>query len=138
MGAGIRLRHLEEGKIGTIFLTNVPCVRAGRLSGPLAVSMRPIHWTQVKSVVQLTSRFPAFHGAPVHIGDPRAIGIKDMGQPWFGDILDVKADEVPVFWACSVTPQVVALEAKLELMITNAPACMFVSDVPTVQMALIA
>jgi uncharacterized protein YcsI (UPF0317 family) len=137
-GAGIRLRHLEEGKVGAIFLTNVPCTPAGPLRGPLAVSMRPIHWSQVRSVVQLTSRFPAFHGAPVHVGDPRVIGIPDLAQPWFGDILDVRGDEVPVFWACSVTPQVVALEAKLDFMITNAPACMFVSDVPTVQMALLA
>ena len=72
----------------------------------------------------------------MHAGDPAAIGIRDLAKPWFGDVLDVRPDEVPVFWACSVTPQVVAVEAKLEYMITNAPACMFVSDVPTEEMAI--
>lgn len=136
MRAGVRLRHLEEGKVGAIFVTNVECEPVGRLHGPLAVSMRPIHWTQVTKVVQLTSRFPSFHGAPVHVGDPRAIGIADLAKPWFGDDLHVRDDEVPVFWACSVTPQVVAVQAKLEFMITNAPAYMFVSDVPTEAMAI--
>lgn len=135
--SGIRLRHIDEGKVGTIFVTNQQCEPVGSLRGPLAVSMRPIHWSQVARVVQLTSRFPAFHGAPVHVGDPRAIGIGDITKPWFGDVLDVKDDEVPVFWACSVTPQVVAVQAKLDYVITNAPACMFVSDVPTEAMAVI-
>lgn len=138
MRAGVRLRHLEEGKIGTDFMTNIPCVPAGRLQGPLAVSMRPIHWSQVARAVQVTSRYPAFHGAPVHIGDPRVIGIDDVSKPWSGDVLDVHEDEVPVFWACSVTPQLVALQAKLDFVITNAPGYMFISDLPSEALATIA
>lgn len=134
--SGIRLRHLDEGQIGTIFVTNIECEPAGPFRGKVAVSMRSVHWSKVASVVQLTSRFPAFHGAPVHVGNPRAIGIDDLSKPWFGDVPEVKDDEVPVFWACSVTPQVVALSAKLDFMISSAPACLLVSDIPTEAMAI--
>ena len=135
--SGIRLRYLEQGKTAIAYVTNIACEPAGALRAPLAVSMRPIHWTQVEKAVQLTSRFPAFHGAPVHVGDPNMIGI-DIDKPWGGKLLDIAADEVPVFWACSVTPQLMAVESKVEFMITNMPAFMFISDVPTEQMAIVA
>lgn len=136
MRAGVRLRSLEEGARGTVFVTNIDCEPVGALRGKLAVSFRPIHWTQVTKVVQLTSRFPAFHGAPIHIGNPKAIGIDDLAKPWFGEVVDVKDDEVPLFWACSVTPQVLAVAAKFDYMVTNAPACFLVCDATTESMAI--
>ncbi|MCH8225206.1 MAG: DUF1445 domain-containing protein, partial [Chloroflexi bacterium] len=97
-------------------------------SGPMVVSMRPIKREQIVRAVQVTSRFPATHGAPVHIGDPAAIGITDLDNPDFGDPVEVRAGEEPVFWACGVTPQAVALNCKPSLMITHAPGRMFITD----------
>ena len=131
--SGIRLRHLEEGEVGTIYSTKIDTTPAGPFAGPLAVSMRPIHWTQVSRVVQVSSRYPAYHGAPVHIGDPKILGI-DLDKPWWGDVPTVKDDEVPVYWACSVTPQVVAAKAGLSF-ITNVPGSMFVTDTPMYELA---
>ncbi len=126
--AGISLRHIEENKNVSMFVTSIPTVPAGVFSGPLVVTMRPIHRTKVVRAVQITSRFPAVHGAPVHIGDPQKIGIKDLSKPDYGDAVEVKDDEVPVFWACGVTPQAVALKSKPPLMITHSPGYMFITD----------
>jgi uncharacterized protein YcsI (UPF0317 family) len=136
MSSGVRLRHIEEGQTGTIYLTNIECQSAGRFSGPMAVSFRPIHWTQVSRVVQLCSRFPSYHGAPIHIGDPATLGIADMEKPWNGDIPNIHDDEVGVYWACSVTPQILASRAGMSF-ITNDPGSMFISDVPMQEMAAI-
>lgn len=112
-----------------LYTTRVPCVPAGRFAGPMLVSMRPIRKDQVVRAVQVTSRFPATHGAPVHIGDPSALGIRDLDDVALSSRrVEVKADQVPVFWACGCTPQAVALEAKLELMITHSPGCCLVTD----------
>ncbi len=89
--------------------------------------MRPIPHQQVVRAAQVTSRFPSVHGAPVHIGDPAQIGIRDLARPDFGDPVTVNPGEVPVFWACGVTPQAVAMQVKPELMITHAPGYMFVT-----------
>ncbi len=126
--AGIPLRHLEEGKNVSMFVTNVPTSPAGMFSGPLVVTMRPIPRESVIRAIQITSRFPGVHGAPVHVGEPVKIGIKDLTRPDYGDPVDVKEDEVPVFWACGVTPQAVALKSKPPLMITHSPGYMFITD----------
>jgi uncharacterized protein YcsI (UPF0317 family) len=126
--AGIPLRHLKEGKNVSMFVTNVPTSPAGMFSGPLVVTMRPIPGESVIRAIQITSRFPGVHGAPVHIGEPVKIGIKDLTRPDYGDPVDVKENEVPVFWACGVTPQAVALKSRLPLMITHSPGYMFITD----------
>lgn len=125
---GIPVRHIEENCNVPMYKTNIPCVKAGRFEGPMVVSMRPIPERDVVRAVQVTSRFPAVHGAPVHIGNPESIGIEDMDRPDFGDPVTIKAGEVPVFWACGVTPQAVAMQVKPELMITHAPGHMFITD----------
>ena len=126
--AGIPLRHQKEGKNVAMYITNIDTAPAGPFSGPMVVSMRPIKREQVVRAVQVTSRFPATHGAPVHIGSPLDIGIRDLDRPDFGETVDIKHDEEPVFWACGVTPQAVALNCKPPLMITHAPGRMFITD----------
>ena len=135
--AGIALRHLDENRLVPIYVTDRDCAPAGRLRGPLAVSMRAIRESDVARVVQLTSRFPAFHGAPIWIGDPDALGV-NLDAPAFGEPLPVLSGEVPVFWACSVTPQLMAEASEVESMITNAPNHMLITDVPTGELAAIA
>ncbi|MFQ5878721.1 MAG: putative hydro-lyase [Dehalococcoidia bacterium] len=129
MRAGIPLRHIPEGKNVAMYVTNIATTPAGLFKGPLVVSMRPIARQQVIKAVQITSRYPAVHGAPIHIGDPEAIGIRDIYRPDYGDVVAVAADEEPVFWACGVTPQAVALHSRPALMITHAPGHMFITDV---------
>ena len=126
--AGIPLRHQDNGTNVAMYITNIATTPAGVFSGPMVVSMRPIKREQIVRAVQVTSRFPATHGAPVHIGDPAAIGITDLDNPDFGDPVEVRAGEEPVFWACGVTPQAVALNCKPSLMITHAPGRMFITD----------
>ena len=126
--AGIPLRHQDNGTNVAMYITNIATTPAGVFSGPMVVSMRPIKREQIVRAVQVTSRFPATHGAPVHIGDPAAIGISDLDNPDFGDPVEVRAGEEPVFWACGVTPQAVALNCKPSLMITHAPGRMFITD----------
>ena len=125
---GIPLRHQEAGSNVPMYITNIPTRPAGMFSGPMVVSMRPIPQEQIVRAVQVTSRFPDTHGAPVHIGDPNAIGIRDIDAPEFGDAVEIRQGETPVFWACGVTPQAVALNCKPPLMITHAPGKMFITD----------
>ena len=126
--AGIELRHVSCGCNVSMYVTSIPCRPAGAFHGPMVVSMRPIPRHQVVRAVQVTSRFPNAHGAPVHIGDPKAIGIRDLARPDYGDAVEVRPDEVPVFWACGVTPQAVALQSRPPLMVTHAPGHMFITD----------
>lgn len=128
MEAGIRIRHIDLGLNVPMFITNRPCKSAGLFQGPMVVSMRPLPQAQVIRAVQITSRFPAVHGAPVHIGDPEVLGIRDMQKPDFGDAVPIAAGEVPVFWACGVTPQAVIMQAKPEIALTHAPGHMFITD----------
>ena len=128
INAGINMRHMELGSTVPMFVTNIQTTPAGAFSGPMVVSMRPIPREKIVRAVQVTSRFPAVHGAPVHIGAPEAIGIKDIHQPDFGDPIEIKDGEVPVFWACGVTPQAVAMKVKPSFMITHAPGYMFITD----------
>jgi len=126
--AGIRMRHIDLDVNVPMYITNRPCKPAGVFHGPMVVSMRPIPQAQVVRTVQITSRFPDVHGAPVHMGDPLELGIKALSQPDFGDAVTVGPGEVPVFWACGVTPQAVMMQAKPALAITHAPGYMFISD----------
>jgi uncharacterized protein YcsI (UPF0317 family) len=126
--AGIPVRHREQGRNVSMYVTNRPCAPAGPFRGPLVVSMRPIPSTLVARASELTAKLPLAHGAPVHSGDPLEIGIDDLSRPDFGDAVTVGRDDVPVFWACGVTPQAVAMEVKPELMITHAPGHMFITD----------
>jgi uncharacterized protein YcsI (UPF0317 family) len=127
--AGISLRHVQLGCNVAMYRTNVPCEPAGPFRGEMVVSMRPIKSRDVPRVVELSARFPVAHGAPVHVGNPAAIGIADLGLPDYGDPVRVEEDEVPVFWACGVTPQWVAQKSRLPLCITHAPGKMFVTDI---------
>lgn len=135
VAAGIPVRHLECGCNVPMFRTNRTCRPAGPFHGPLVVTMRPIPGRLVARAVQITARYPSVHGAPVHIGDPSALGIEDLGQPDYGDPVPVQAGDVPVFWACGVTPQAVALAARVPLMITHAPGHMFITDMPDESLA---
>jgi uncharacterized protein YcsI (UPF0317 family) len=131
--AGLPLRHIEEGRNVPMYRTNLPCTPAGPFSGPLVVSMRPLTPSQTIDAVVVTSRYPRAHGAPVHFGDPGAIGISDINRPDYGDAVTIRSGEVPVFWACGVTPQAVLMEAKPEFAITHSPGCMFVTDMVAVE-----
>ena len=129
MKAGIALRHVNEGRNVAMFRTNIACVPAGVFSGEMVVSMRPIKSRDVSRVVQICERFTVAHGAPVHVGNPEAIGVADLQRPDYGDAVSIEEDEVPVFWACGVTPQWVAQRSRLPLCITHAPGRMFVTDI---------
>ena len=127
---GIRLRHVERGTTVPMFVSTIPCVPAGRFQGPMVVTMRPIPTSEVERVSELSARYPHAHGAPIHVGDPRAIGIADLGHPDYGAPTSIDPGETPVFWACGVTPQTVAMTAGLNFMITHEPGQMFVTDLP--------
>ena len=128
LAAGLPVRHIEQQVNVPMYRTSIACHSAGAFSGPMVVSMRPYEPAQALRAAQVTSRFPGAHGAPVHLGDPQAIGIADLDRPDYGDPVTVRAGEVPVFWACGVTPQAAAAAARPELMITHAPGHMFVTD----------
>lgn len=128
LSAGVPVRHLERGCNVPMFRTSWPCEPAGVFQGPLVVSMRPIPNRLLARCVQVTSRYPSAHGAPLYIGDPAELGIADLEKPDFGDPVPINANETPVFWACGVTPQAVAQSARLPLMVTHAPGHMFVTD----------
>jgi uncharacterized protein YcsI (UPF0317 family) len=125
---GLPVRHIEQGCNVPMYRTNVPTQAAGRFSGPLVVSMRPLKPADAIRAIQVTSRFPSVHGAPVHFGDPAAIGIANIDRPDYGDPVEIRAGEVPVFWACGVTPQSVVAAVKPEFCITHAPGHMLVTD----------
>ena len=127
--AGLPLRHIEEGRTVPMFRTSVACRPAGMFSGPLVVSMRPLTPMQAIRAAEITARFPLAHGAPVHAGDPAAIGISDVNQPDYGEPISIRPDEIPVFWACAVTPQAAIANARPPFAITHAPGRMFVTDV---------
>ena len=112
-----------------MYKTNIPCTPAGIFHGNMVVSMRPMTGEQAVKAACITGEMPKVHGAPVHIGDPSQIGIRDLQKPDFGEAVTVKEGELPVFWPCGVTPQNVVMEVKPELAITHAPGHMFISDV---------
>jgi len=128
--AGIPIRHRELGRNVPMYRTSRACAPAGRLRGELVVSMRPVPAARVADAVTISGRYPAVHGAPVHVGDPAALGIADLGKPEFGDAPEVREGEVPVFWACGVTPQAAIMASRPPFALTHAPGHMFVTDVP--------
>ena len=128
--AGVGVRNVELGTLVPMFISNRLCRPAGRFHGPIVVTMRPIPEAQVELVGEVCARYPHAHGTPLHIGNPEAIGIADLGRPDYGDLVTIHPGEVPVFWACGVTPQAVALASCPELMITHEPGIMFLTDLP--------
>jgi uncharacterized protein YcsI (UPF0317 family) len=135
LDAGLPLRHVAQGKNVAMFRTNVATEQAGPFHGPLVVTMRPFSPQDAIRAVQVTSRFPDVHGAPVHIGDPAAIGIADLSRPDYGDAVEVLPGEMPVFWACGVTPQAAIERARPDFCITHAPGAMLVTDLLNHQLA---
>ncbi|HSV36658.1 MAG TPA: putative hydro-lyase [Ramlibacter sp.] len=135
MQAGLPLRHVEQGKNVAMFRTSIATEAAGPFHGPLVVTMRPMKASAVVRAVQVTSRFPNVHGAPVHIGDPSLIGITDLSRPDYGDAVEVMPDELPVFWACGVTPQAAIRQARPAFCITHAPGAMLITDLLNDQLA---
>jgi uncharacterized protein YcsI (UPF0317 family) len=133
--AGVPVRHIEEQRNVPMFITNIPCVPAGVFRGPLVVTMRPIPGALVSRAAQISGRYPGVHGSPVHVGNPLDIGIRDLGTPDFGDAVTIRPGEVPVFWACGVTPQAVAMQTKPALMLTHAPGHMFITDLRNEELA---
>jgi uncharacterized protein YcsI (UPF0317 family) len=132
---GIDVRHMACGCNVPMYRTNIPTTAAGRFAGPMVVSMRPMKAADAIRAVQITSRFPAVHGAPVHLGDPAEIGIHDLAHPDYGDAVPVRPGELPVFWACCVTPQAAIAAAGIAFCITHAPGHMLVTDVKTLSLA---
>lgn len=127
--ADVPLRHVEQRRNVAMYITDRPCRPAGRLHGPLVVSMRPVPAEQVAAAVQVTARMPSVHGAPVHVGAPEALGITDLDKPDFGDPVHIADGEIPVFWACGVTPQAALTASRPPFAITHAPGHMLVTDV---------
>lgn len=128
MADGLDIRHIEQGCNVPMYRTNILCTPAGPFSGPMVVSMRPFTPSDAIRAIQITTRFPAVHGAPVHFGDPALIGISDIAEPDYGDAVSIRPGEVPVFWACGVTPQSVIIETRPDFAITHAPGSMLVTD----------
>ena len=125
---GVPVAHIDQGRNVPMYLTNIDCEPAGAFSGKMVVSMRPIPAAQVADAVRITSRYPAVHGAPVHVGDPSSIGISSLSEPDFGEAVEIPAGTVPVFWACGVTPQSIVMESKPDLAICHSPGKMLVTD----------
>jgi uncharacterized protein YcsI (UPF0317 family) len=126
--AGLPLRHMKAGRNVAMYRTRIPTDPAGPFSGPMVVSMRPFTPADARRAIQVTARFPEAHGAPVHMGDPRLLGIADITCPDYGDPIELRDGEVPVFWACGVTSQAALLAARPPLCITHAPGAMLVTD----------
>lgn len=127
--AGIPVRHCMLERNVSMYRTTVECAAAGRLSGPLVVSMRPLKPADALRAIEISGRFTQSHGTPVHMGDPAILGIADLAHPDYGDSVPVETDEIPVFWACGVTPQAALVRSAPPLAITHAPGCMFLSDI---------
>jgi len=134
--ADVPLRHLQRGTNVPMYRTSIQTRRAGRFHGPLVVSMRPMKPADAIRAVQITTRLPAVHGAPVHLGYPEQIGISDIAKPDYGDAVPVERGELPVFWACGVTPQAAIAAARVPFAITHAPGYMLVTDLKNAQLAV--
>jgi uncharacterized protein YcsI (UPF0317 family) len=133
---GLEVRNLTQGLNVPMYRTDIDCAGSGPFSGKMVVSMRPFRAADAIRAIQICTRFPAVHGAPVHLGDPGLIGIANLARPDYGDAVRVEEEEIPVFWACGVTPQVALEAARLPLAITHSPGCMLVTDVRNSQLAV--
>jgi uncharacterized protein YcsI (UPF0317 family) len=121
----------------SVYITNIPCIKAGVFEGPVVVSSRVIKKNKVVRAVQITTRYHSTHGAPLHVGDPKDIGIDDITKPDFGNYHPIAEDEVPIFWACGITPQAVAMTVKPDIMITHEPGHMFITDIVAEQSTIL-
>jgi uncharacterized protein YcsI (UPF0317 family) len=137
LAAGVPVRNIEEGKNVSMYITSKPCRSAGRFKSFLVVTMRPMTPEQAVRAVQVTTRFHLTHGAPIHMGSAREIGIKNLDRPDFGDPVKIRSGEIPVFWACGVTTTLAATSASLPLVITHSPGHMFVSDLKDEDLTLL-
>jgi uncharacterized protein YcsI (UPF0317 family) len=126
--AGVPVRHVEQGVNVPMYRTSQRCRPAGAIGGPMVVSMRPVPKDLVETAVRVTAAYPAVHGAPVHVGDPLELGIRDLGTPDYGDLVTFEPGDVPVFWACGVTPQAAVVESKPPLAISHSPGYMLITD----------
>ncbi|MCB1680198.1 MAG: putative hydro-lyase [Halioglobus sp.] len=133
---GLEVRNVTQGLNVPMYRTNIDCVAAGPFAGKMVVSMRPLRAADAIRAVQICTRFPAVHGAPIHLGDPSLIGIGDLAMPDYGDAVRIDAHEIPVFWACGVTPQVALEAARPPLAITHSPGCMLISDLRNSRLAI--
>ena len=133
---GLEVRNVSEGVNVPMYRTNIDCTSAGPFAGNMVVSMRPFKAADAIRAVQICTRFPSVHGAPVHLGDPGLIGINDLALPDYGDTVSMNDDELPVFWACGVTPQVALEAARPPFAITHSPGCMLVTDLRNSQLAV--
>jgi uncharacterized protein YcsI (UPF0317 family) len=136
LAGGLRVKHVESGTAVPMFRTSLATRPAGPFRGPLVVSMRPYAPAEAIRAIQITSRFPTMHGAPVHIGMPEAIGIRDLARPDYGAPVEVDAGELPLFWACGVTPQAVVEAAKVPFCITHYPGAMLITDVRNAEISV--
>lgn len=134
--AGLCIRHIDQGRNVPMFNTSIPLASAGGFGGNLVVSMRPFAAADAIRAIQITTRFPHVHGSPVHIGNPELIGIADMNAPDYGDSIAISENDIPVFWACGVTPQQVLTNSSVEFAITHSPGHMLVTDIPDNSLAL--
>lgn len=130
----IKVRHIEEKCNVPMYITNIKCTPAGRFNGNMVVSMRPIPYEKIVRSVLVSGAMPKVHGAPIHIGDPSIIGIKNIDKPDFGDSVNIKENEVPVFWPCGVTPQAVVMNVKPKIVITHSPGHMLITDVKNIEL----
>ena len=137
MADGLEVRNVAEGVNVPMYRTNIACQPAGPFAGSMVVSMRPYLPADAIRAIQVCTRFPSVHGAPIHLGNPLQIGISNLASPDFGDPVTIKPDEMPVFWACGVTPQVALEQAKPPFCITHSPGCMLVTDLPNSRLAIL-
>lgn len=132
--AGIDVRHISMGCNVPMYKTNIECEKAGVFEGPMVCSMRPMTPENAKIAAEITGRYPNVHGAPVHMGDPAEIGIADVNKPDYGDPVEIREGEIPVFWACGVTPQAAIERVKPPLVISHAPGHMFITNVKNTEL----
>lgn len=132
--AGIDVRHISMGCNVSMYKTNIECEKAGVFEGPTVCSMRPMTPEDAKKAAEITGQYPNVHGAPIHIGDPAVIGIADIAKPDYGDPVEIREGEIPVFWACGVTPQAAVERAKPPIVITHAPGHMFVTNIKNTEL----
>ena len=134
---GLEVRNVSQGLNVPMYQTDIDCAEAGPFSGKMVVSMRPFKARDAIRAIQISTRFPAVHGAPVHLGNPELIGINDLDRPDYGDTVKTNEDEIPLFWGCGVTPQIALAEARLPFAITHSPGCMLITDLRNSQLAVL-
>ena len=133
---GLEVRNVTQKVNVPMYRTSIDCKPAGPFAGKMVVSMRPFRAADAIRAIQICTRFPAVHGAPIHLGDPGQIGIADLARPDYGDAVSVAAGELPLFWACGVTPQVALEQARPAFAVTHSPGCMLVTDLRNSQLAV--